>query len=156
MSRLQYPGSLRAAYKLPASRQPHHNQPEGKLLLSRDQQDTPERHRTKATAGYCLREYDLVQHGAAPQLQDLNALKEASKIAVPTTEQQMVQTFMAVAVLLCTVVGPENPLYLKFKRELVDEYGNFQPHVETYAASLRGQPVYTQMVRWVQLRCNAY
>jgi hypothetical protein len=49
-----------------------------------------------------------------------------------------------------------NPLYLKFKRESVDEYDNFQPLVETYSASLQGQPVYTQMVRWVQLRCNAY
>jgi hypothetical protein len=68
----------------------------------------------------------------------------------------MVQTFKAFAVLLYTLVGPANPLYLKFKRELVDKYDNFQPLVETYTASLQGQPVYTQMVRWVQLRCNAY
>jgi hypothetical protein len=102
------------------------------------------------------KDYDLVQQGAAPQVQDLYALKEASKIAVPTTEQQMVRTFKAFAVLLYTVVGPANPLYLKFKKEIVDDYDNFQPLVETYAASLRGQPIYTQMVRWVQLRCNAY
>jgi hypothetical protein len=50
----------------------------------------------------------------------------------------------------------EPPVYQTFKRELVDQYDNFQPLVETYVASLPGQPVYTQMVRWVQLRCNAY
>jgi hypothetical protein len=44
-------------------------------------------------------------------------------------------------------------LYLTFKKELVEQYDNFQLLVET---SLRGQPVHTQMVRWVQLRCNAY
>jgi hypothetical protein len=102
------------------------------------------------------KDYDLVQQGAAPQLQDLYALKEASKISVPTTEQQMIRTFKAFAVLLYTVVGPTNPLYMTFKKELVDQYDNFQPLVETYVASLRGQPVHTQMVRWVQLRCNAY
>jgi hypothetical protein len=102
------------------------------------------------------KDYDLVQQGAAPQLQDLYALKEASKISVPTTEQQMVRTFKAFAVLLYTVVGPANPLYQAFKGGLVDQYDNFQPLVETYVASLCGQPVHTQMVRWVQLRCNSY
>jgi hypothetical protein len=43
-----------------------------------------------------------------------------------------------------------------FKREIVDQYDTFQPVVETYVASLPGQPIYTQMLRWVQLRCNAY
>jgi hypothetical protein len=103
------------------------------------------------------KDYDLVRQGAAPQLQDLYALKEASKISVPTTEQQMIRTFKAFAVLLYTVVGPANPLYMTFQKELVDQYDNFQPLVETYVASLRGQPVHTQMVRWVQLlRCNVY
>jgi hypothetical protein len=59
-------------------------------------------------------------------------------------------------VLLYTMVGPTHPLYLATKRNLVDQYDTFQPLVETYIASLPGQPVYTQMVRWVQLRCNAY
>jgi hypothetical protein len=100
--------------------------------------------------------YDLVQQGAAPQLQDLYALKEASKISVPTTEQQMIRTLKAFTVLLYTVVGPSNPLYRAFKHELIDPYDSFQPVVETYVASLPGQPIYTQMVRWAQLRCNAY
>jgi hypothetical protein len=102
------------------------------------------------------KDYDMVQQGAAPQLQDLYALKEASKISVPTTEQQMVRTLKAFTVLLYTMVGPTHPLYLATKRDLVDQYDTFQPLVETYVASLRGQPIYTQMVRWVQLRCNAY
>jgi hypothetical protein len=55
--------------------------------------------------------YDLVQQGTAPQLQDLYALKEASKISVPTTEQQMIHTLKAFTVLLYTVVGPNSPLY---------------------------------------------
>jgi hypothetical protein len=102
------------------------------------------------------KDYDMVQQGAAPQLQDLYALKEASKISVPNSEQQMVRTLKAYTVLLYTVVGPTHPLYLATKRDLVDQYDTYQPLVETYVASLRGQPVYTQMVRWVQLRCNAY
>jgi hypothetical protein len=40
--------------------------------------------------------------------------------------------------------------------EVVDQYDSFQPVVETYVASLPGQPIYTQMIHWVQLRCNAY
>jgi hypothetical protein len=73
-------------------------------------------------------DYNLVQQGAAPQLQDLYALKEdSSKTSVPTREQQMVRTFKAFAVLLYTVVGPANPLYQAFKRELIDQYNNFQP-----------------------------
>jgi hypothetical protein len=89
----------------------------------------------------------MVQQGAAPQLQDLYALKKASKISVPTTEQQMVRTLKAFTVLLYTMVGPTHPLCLATKRDLVDQYDTFQPLVETYIASLRGQPVYTQMVR---------
>jgi hypothetical protein len=46
------------------------------------------------------KDYDMVQQGAAPQLQDLYALKEASKIAVPTTENQMLRTLKAFTVLL--------------------------------------------------------
>jgi hypothetical protein len=99
------------------------------------------------------KDYDMVQQGAAPQLQDLYALKEAS---VPTTEQQMVRTLKAFTVLLYTMVGPTHPLYFATKRDLVDQFDNYQPLVETYVASLRGQPIYTQMVRWVQLCCNAY
>jgi hypothetical protein len=45
---------------------------------------------------------------------------------------------------------------IAFKREIVDPYNRFQPVVETYAASLPGQPIHTQMICWVQLRCNAY
>jgi hypothetical protein len=100
--------------------------------------------------------YDLVQQGAAPQLQDLYALKEASKISVPPTEQQMIRTLKAFTVLLYTVVGPSNSLYRAFKKKLIDLYNSFQPVIETYVASLPGQPVYTQMMRWAQLRCNAY
>jgi hypothetical protein len=102
------------------------------------------------------KDYDMVQQGAAPQLQDLYTLKEASKIAVPTSEQQMVRTLRAFTVLLYTMVGPTHPLYLATKRDLVDQYNTFQLLVETYVASLSGQPIYTQMVRWVQLHCNAY
>jgi hypothetical protein len=102
------------------------------------------------------KDYDVVQQGAAPQLQDLYALKEAGKISVPSTEQQMMRTLKAYAVLLHTMLGAANPLTRAFKREIVDQYDNYQPVVETYVASLRGKPVYTQMVRWVQLRCNAY
>jgi hypothetical protein len=66
--------------------------------------------------------YDLVQQGAALQLQDLYALKEeASKILVPTTEQQMICTFKAFAVLLYMVVGPDSPLYKIFKKELINQ-----------------------------------
>jgi hypothetical protein len=49
-----------------------------------------------------------------------------------------------------------NPMTIAFKREIVDPYNRFQPVVETYAASLPGQPIHTQMICWVQLRCNAY
>jgi hypothetical protein len=101
------------------------------------------------------KDYDMVQQGAAPQLQDLYALKEASKISVPTTEQQMMRTLKAFTVLLHTMLGAMNPLTLAFKKEIVDLYDNYQPMVETCIASLRGQPIYTQMVQWVQLRCNA-
>jgi hypothetical protein len=58
------------------------------------------------------KDYDMAQQGAAPQLQDLYVLKEASKILVPTTEQQMVQTLKAFTVHLFTMVGPTHPLYL--------------------------------------------
>jgi hypothetical protein len=88
----------------------------------------------------------MVQQGAAPQLQDLYALKEASKIAVPTTENQMVRTLKAFMVLLYTMLGASHPLTLAFKREIVDQYDNYQPVVETYIASLPGQPIYTQML----------
>jgi hypothetical protein len=103
------------------------------------------------------KDYDLVQQGgAAPQLQDIYALKEASKISVPTTEQQMLRTLKAFTVLLYTVLGANNPISVAFRHEVVDQYDSFQPVVETYVASLPGQPIYTQMIRWVQLRCNAY
>jgi hypothetical protein len=55
------------------------------------------------------KDYNMVQQGAAPQLQDLYALKEASKISVPTTEQQMVWTLKAFTMLLYTMVGPTRP-----------------------------------------------
>jgi hypothetical protein len=67
------------------------------------------------------KDYDMVQQGAAPQLQDLYALKEASKIAVPTTENQMVRTLKAFTVLLYTVLGANHPLSMTFKREIVDQ-----------------------------------
>jgi hypothetical protein len=74
------------------------------------------------------KDYNLVQQGATLQLQDLYALKETSKISVPTTEQQMIYTFKAfVVLLLYTVVGPANPLYQTFKRELVNQLTTFNP-----------------------------
>jgi hypothetical protein len=97
---------------------------------------------TIAKQQHINKDYDMVQQGAAPQLQDLYALKEASKISVPTTEQQMAQTLKAFTVLLYTMVGPTHPLYSATKRDLVDQYDTFQPLVVTYVASLRGQPVY--------------
>ena len=102
------------------------------------------------------KDYDMVQQRAAPQPQDLYVLKEASKILVPTTEQQTVQTLKAFTVLLFTMVGPTHLLYLATKQDLVDQYNTFQPLVETYIVFLHGQPVYTKMVHWVQLWCNAY
>jgi hypothetical protein len=78
------------------------------------------------------KDYGMVQQGAAPQLQDLYALQnKASKISVPTTEQQMVQNLKAFMVLLFTMVGPTYPLYLATKQDLVDQYNTFQPLVET-------------------------
>jgi hypothetical protein len=49
------------------------------------------------------KDYGMVQQGAAPQLQDLYALKEASKISIPTMESQMLRTLKAFTVLLHTV-----------------------------------------------------
>jgi hypothetical protein len=87
----------------------------------------------------------MVQLGAAPQLQDLYTLKEASKISVPTTEQQTtVQTLKAFMVLLYTMVGSTHDLlYLVVKQDQIDQCNAFQPLVEIYVASLQGQPVYT-------------
>jgi hypothetical protein len=59
-------------------------------------------------------------------------------------------------VLLYTMLGDSTPLTRTYKQEIVDQYDNFQPVVETYISSLPGQATYTQIIRWVQLRCNAY
>jgi hypothetical protein len=91
-------------------------------------------------------DYGIVQQGAAPQLQDLYALKEASKISVPTTEPQMLRTLKAFTVLLYTMLGASNPLTQTYKQEIVDQYDNFQPFVERYLESLPGQPTYTQII----------
>jgi hypothetical protein len=121
------------------------------VVSYKDQQTIANRQRVN-------KDYDLVQQGgAAPQpLQDIYALKEASKISVPTTKQQMPRTLKAFTVLLYTILGANNPLSITFKQQVVDQYDSFQPVVETYVASLPGQPIYTQMICWVQLWCNAY
>jgi hypothetical protein len=51
----------------------------------------------------------------------------------------MVRTLKAFTVFLYTVLGANNPLSMTFKREIVDQYDNFQPAIEMYVASLPGQ-----------------
>jgi hypothetical protein len=98
------------------------------LVSYKDQQ-------TIANQDQVNKDYNMIQQGAAPQLQDLYVLKEVSKILVPTTKQQMMRTLKAFMVLLYTVLGPNNTLSIAFRQEIVDQYDDsIQFVVETYVS----------------------
>jgi hypothetical protein len=100
--------------------------------------------------------WDMIQQGGQPNLSDLFALKEASKISMPMTESQALRTLKAFAVVLAVLCGTSSQIFKSYKSGVVEAYELHQAAVETYALSLPGKPVYAQIVRWVQLRLHSY
>ena len=99
--------------------------------------------------------HDLLYLGT-PQLTDLWAMKAANKLWIPTKLSQLVRTLKSFAVVLATVIGTEALLYQCYKAQIVDAFDEVSPTLETYAERHPGQPVYAQIVRWLQLRFNEY
>ncbi len=99
--------------------------------------------------------HDLLYMGT-PQLTDLWAMKAANKLWVPTKLSQLVRTMKSFAVVLATVVGTDSLIYQCYKAQVVDTYEDVSPALENYAERRADQPVYAQVLRWLQLRFNEY
>ena len=99
--------------------------------------------------------HDLLYMGT-PQLTDLWAMKAANKLWIPTKLSQLARTLRSFAVVLATVVGTDSLLYQCYKAQVVDAYEDVSPTLENYAERRAGQPVYAQVLRWLQLRFNEY
>ena len=99
--------------------------------------------------------HDLLYMGT-PQLTDLWAMKAANKLWVPTKLSQLVRTMKSFAVVLATVVGTDSLIYQCYKAQVVDTYEDVSPTLENYAERRADQPVYAQVLRWLQLRFNEY
>ena len=99
--------------------------------------------------------HDLLYLGT-PQLTDLWAMKAANKLWIPTKLSQLVRTMKSFAVVLATVVGTDSLLYQCYKAQVVDAYEDVSPTLENYAERRAGQPIYAQVLRWLQLRFNEY
>ena len=99
--------------------------------------------------------HDLLYMGT-PQLTDLWAMKAANKLWIPTKASQLVRTIKSFAVVLATVLGTNSLLYQVYKKQIVDAYDEVSPTLETYAERHPMQPVYAQVLRWLQLRFHDY
>ena len=99
--------------------------------------------------------HDLLYMGT-PQLTDLWAMKAANKLWIPTKASQLVRTIKSFAVVLATVLGTNSLLYQVYKTQIVDAYDEVSPTLETYAERHPMQPVYAQVLRWLQLRFHDY
>ncbi len=99
--------------------------------------------------------HDLL-HLGTPQLTDLWAMKAASKLWIPTKLSQLARTLRSFAVLLATVVGRDSLLYQRYKVQIADTFDEVSPTLEAYAERNPRQPVYAQVLRWLQLRFNEY
>jgi hypothetical protein len=103
--------------------------------------------------------YDMIQQGDQPNLSDLFTLKETSKSSVPLNESHCLRTLKSsFAVLLATLLGTSSAIYKVFKRDVVEAFETHQPAMETYryVLSLPGKLVYTEILRWAQLRFHTH
>jgi hypothetical protein len=99
--------------------------------------------------------HKLLKEGA-PSLTDILDLKAASRVSMPTKESQMLRTMRSFAVLLAVILGSNSPLYLAYRRDIVDAYDVVQPRLETLADQYPNEPIHAQLLRWIQLRLHKY
>jgi hypothetical protein len=98
---------------------------------------------------------DLLREGA-PRLDDILDLKAAGKLLIPTRESQMNRMMRAFSVVLAVTVGIHNPCYRAYHMEILNKYEHVQPKLETLADTYPPEPVYAQVLRWIQLRFHEY
>jgi hypothetical protein len=99
--------------------------------------------------------HKLLREGS-PSVTDILDLKAASKISMPTKESQMLRTMLAFGVVLAVALGASSELYKAYKRDVIDSYDVIQPKLEALAALHPHEPVYAQVLRWLQLRLQEY
>jgi hypothetical protein len=84
------------------------------------------------------------------------SVKAASKISMPKKESQMLRTMRAFGVVLAVALGASSELYKAYKRDVIDSYDVIQPKLEALAELHPLEPVYAQVLRWLQLRLQEY
>jgi hypothetical protein len=98
---------------------------------------------------------DLLREGT-PRLDDILDLKAAGKLAIPTRESQMSQTLRSFSVVLAVALGLRNECYKAYKTSILDKYEHVQPMLETLADTYPAEPIYAQVLCWLQLRFHEY
>jgi hypothetical protein len=73
---------------------------------------------------------------------------------MPTKESQMLRTMRSFAVLLAIILGSNSPIYLVYRRDIVDAYDVMQPRLETLVDQYPNEPIHAELLRWIQRRLH--
>jgi hypothetical protein len=68
----------------------------------------------------------------------------------------MIRMLRAFSVVLAVALGVRNECYRAYKVDIIDKYEQVQPKLETLADAYPAEPVYAQVLRWIQLRFHEY
>ena len=99
--------------------------------------------------------HDTMLDGA-PTLSDIINLKAAAKITIPTDALQVSITVRAFAVVLAVVLGNQHPVYVGYREQVADKIDVMLSPLGDLAQGHPTEPIYAQVLRWLQLRFNSY
>jgi hypothetical protein len=99
--------------------------------------------------------HEILREGS-PSVMDIVDLKAVSRISMPTKESQMLRTMRAFGVVLAVALGTSLEHYKAYKGDVIDSYDVIQPKFEALAEFYPQEPIYAQVLRWLQLRLQEY
>ncbi len=102
--------------------------------------------------------HEILSKGSA-SMTDILDLKAASQCSMPPRESKMVRTMRAFGVVLAVALGTSSELYQSYKKDVIDSYdviNVIQPKLEALAELYPQEPIYAQVLRWLQLCLQEY
>jgi hypothetical protein len=95
--------------------------------------------------------HEILREGY-PSVKDILDLKAASRISMLTKKSQMLRMMRAFEVVLAVALGTSSQLYKTYKKDVIDSYNALQPKPEALVELYPQEPIYAQVLRWLQLR----
>ena len=101
--------------------------------------------------------YKTIHDGGCPSVTDIYNLREMEKVALPVLLSQLARTLKGFGILLATLLKERHPLVRRYERGMLgDAWDAVSDKIEQLQLKHPKEPIYAEVLRWIQIRINNY